>query len=279
MKYVFSGHESFACKSLWLKKGYDFINDNSHFGDPDSVVQLGVGKNMVASIRYWMRAFDIIRDDKLTGIADYIMDTETGKDPFLEDLGTLWLLHYLIVSHKEATIYHLLFIRLQRERKDFDRTQAINFVKRIMAEDNKMSQYNENTVRKDIGTLLLNYVRPTKPKTFEDYSNLLTDLDLIRTDADGKNYMFNIEGKRPVPWQIFLYAVINRKEDDNTVDYDVLQEIGLVFCMNDMEVITMCKNIVSHNTGSIVYSDVAGIRQLQFLTNITATEALDRYYA
>lgn len=23
--YSFSGHESFACKSLWLKKGYDFV--------------------------------------------------------------------------------------------------------------------------------------------------------------------------------------------------------------------------------------------------------------
>ena len=25
MKYTFSGHESFPCKALWLKKGYDFI--------------------------------------------------------------------------------------------------------------------------------------------------------------------------------------------------------------------------------------------------------------
>lgn len=25
MRYSFSGHESFHCKSLWLKKGYDFI--------------------------------------------------------------------------------------------------------------------------------------------------------------------------------------------------------------------------------------------------------------
>ena len=25
IKYTFSGHESFPCKSLWLKKGYDFV--------------------------------------------------------------------------------------------------------------------------------------------------------------------------------------------------------------------------------------------------------------
>ena len=28
IKYCFSGHESFPCKSLWLKKGYDFYGKN-----------------------------------------------------------------------------------------------------------------------------------------------------------------------------------------------------------------------------------------------------------
>lgn len=44
MRYSFSGHESFHCKSLWLKKGYDFICNKKHFADTDSVVELGVGK-------------------------------------------------------------------------------------------------------------------------------------------------------------------------------------------------------------------------------------------
>ena len=53
-KYVFSGHESFSCKQLWLKKGYDFLVNGNNFNAPDSVVKLGVGKNMVSSIRYWL---------------------------------------------------------------------------------------------------------------------------------------------------------------------------------------------------------------------------------
>ncbi len=32
VKYSFSGHESFACKSLWLKKGYDFVVQNMEGG-------------------------------------------------------------------------------------------------------------------------------------------------------------------------------------------------------------------------------------------------------
>lgn len=59
-RFSFSGHESFQCRSLWLKKGYDFINSGKSFNDEDAVVILGVGKNMVASIRYWMKAFDLL---------------------------------------------------------------------------------------------------------------------------------------------------------------------------------------------------------------------------
>lgn len=44
MRYCFSGHESFPCKSMWLKKGYDYWVDRNRFTDPDAVVKLGVGK-------------------------------------------------------------------------------------------------------------------------------------------------------------------------------------------------------------------------------------------
>ena len=277
-KYTFSGHESFTCKTLWLKKGYDFIRNNNSFNSPDSVVVLVVGKNMVASIRYWMRAFGLTENDEPLTIADYLFDSNQGKDPYMEDLGTLWLLHFLLVSTCEATLYHILFTQLQRERKIFDRQHVQNLVRRLMTEDGKQSLYNENTVKKDIGTLLLNYVLPQKAKALDDYSALLIDLDLIRMDADGKNFFFNVEGKRQIPWQVFLYAVIKSKGADMTVSYDTLQELGLMFCMNDMEVIEMCKTIVEHHEDTMAYSDVAGIRQLHFLKNLNEEGVLDEYY-
>lgn len=276
-RYTFSGHESFTCKTLWLKKGYDFINKDYNFNAPDAVVQLGVGKNMVASIRYWMRAFGMTKNDELTTLASYLLDTEKGKDPFIEDLGTLWLLHFMLVSCEEATLYNWLFVRLQKERKIFDRQNVVSFVHRLMVEDGKQSIYNENTVKKDIGVLLQNYVLPQKSKALDDYSALLIDLDLIRT-TDGKTYIFNIEGKRQIPWEIFLYAIINMKGKDNTVSYDLLQDIGLMFCMNDMEVIDMCKAIESHKRNNVRYSDTAGIRQLQFIDELNSEDILNEYY-
>ncbi len=277
-KYTFSGHESFPCKTLWLKKGYDFVATGKDFNSPDAVIGLGVGKNMVSSIRYWMKAFGLIQNDRLTPIAKYLFSADGGKDPFVEDLGTLWLLHFLLVNTGGATLYNLLFVQFQRERKSFERQHLLHFVKRIMSEEGKQNQYNENTVKKDIGTLLLNYVMPLKAKALDDYSSLLIDLDIIRPDSEGKKYQFNIEGKRQISWQIFLYAILVLKGNDNTVSYDLLQEIGLIFCMNDMEVIEMCKIIEAHHIDDVRYSDTAGIRQLQFLNEISSKEVLNEYY-
>lgn len=277
-RYIFSGHESFPCKSLWLKKGYDFIRNNYDFNAPDSVVQLGVGKNMVASIRYWMKAFGLTRNDELSPLAHYLFDTQNGKDPYIENLGTLWLLHYLLVSTGEATLYYLIFVELQKERKLFQRHHVANLVKRVMTEDGKQNLFNDNTVKKDIGTFLQNYVLPQKSKSLDDYGSLLIDLDIIRVDEEGKSYLFNIEGKRKIPWQIFLYAIIVSKGSENTISYDLLQDIGLSFCMSDIEVIEMCKDIEAHNSNDVRYSDTAGMRQLQFINEISRERVLNEYY-
>ncbi len=277
-KYTFSGHESFPCKTLWLKKGYDFVKEHGNWNDADSVVKLGVGKNMVASIRYWMRAFGLTQNDVLADIANYIFDSDNGKDPFIEDLGTLWLLHYLLVSTGEATLYKLIFTRFQRERLTFEREHLVSFVKRTMTEDGRLKTYNEKTVKKDVGVLLQNYVQPQKPQSMEDYSSLLIDLDLIRQSQDGKQYTFNVEGKRQLPLVILLFAIVNEKGDDNSVDYDTLQTIGNMLCLNDMEIINMLMALQVKYPDLLRYSDTAGLRQVQFLKNVSSEQVLTYYY-
>lgn len=279
-KYVFSGHESFSCRMLWPIKGYDYINDGNSFNDPNSVIMLGVGKNMVASIRYWLKALGLTEHDKPSTLAKYLFDEAQGKDRYLESLGTLWLLHFLLVVLNEATLYNILFLRYQKERKQFAKEQVLNFVKRLMAEDDRLKQFNSNTVGKDFGVLVQNYVQPSKPKSYEDYSSLLIDLNLIRNDNSDRGYVFNIEGKRTVPTEIFLYAVLWMKGSDRTVSYDTLQNVGLVFCMTDMEVIEMLQQIDREYSEYVQYSDNAGIRQLLFKEGkqMNPIDLLNRYY-
>ena len=279
-KYVFSGHESFSCRMLWPIKGYDYINDGNSFNDPNSVIMLGVGKNMVASIRYWLKALGLTEHDKPSTLAKYLFDEAQGKDRYLESLGTLWLLHFLLVVLNEATLYNILFLRYQKERKQFAKEQVLNFVKRLMAKDDRLKQFNSNTVGKDFGVLVQNYVQPSKPKSYEDYSSLLIDLNLIRNDNSDRGYAFNIEGKRTVPTEIFLYAVLWMKGSDRTVSYDTLQNVGLVFCMTDMEVIEMLQQIDREYSEYVQYSDNAGIRQLLFKEGkqMNPIDLLNRYY-
>lgn len=279
IKYTFSGHESFPCKSLWLKKGYDFVKRERNFNAPDTVIDLGVGKNMVSSIRFWLKSFGLYDGKDLSELADYLFDEVAGRDKYMEDLATLWLLHFMIVTSDEATLYDWLFRGLQKERKEFDRAQVLSYVKRRLLEDNKYSLFNENTVKKDIGVLLLNYVIPQKASSNEDYSSLLLDLDLIRMDSDNnKVYFFNIEGKRQVTPEIFFYGLVKLKGEERTVPYELLQELGLIFCMSDLETISMLKYIAEKYSNFVNYSDVAGIRQMQFIQDIDPMMVLNNYY-
>ena len=281
MRYSFSGHESFPCKSLWLKKGYDFVVAGNDFNSPEAVIGLGVGKNMVASIRYWLRVFGITENDKPTPLANYLFNDESGKDKYLEDIATLWLLHFNLIFSEDATLYKMFFCGVQRERTHFEREQVLTYVKLRMVEANKATLFNPNTVKKDIGVLLQNYTLPRKAQSNEDFSSLMIDLDLIRQNAEGKGYYFNVDGKRVVTKEIFLYALLKLKEDegDNTISFDTIQErVGLAFCMQDFETIEMLKQLASIYSKYFAYSDMAGIKQVQFTQDLDVKQVLDDYY-
>ena len=280
-KYPFSGHESFPCKSLWLKKGYDFVVAGNDFNTPEAVIGLGVGKNMVASIRFWLKAFGITVNDRVSWIGDYLFDEHSGKDKYLEDIATLWLLHFNLVFSEEATLYKMFFCGVQRERTHFEREQVLNYARLKMVDVGKPALFNPNTVKKDIAVLLQNYTLPRKAHSNEDFSSLLIDLDLIRQSSEGRDYYFNVDGKRNVTKEVFLYGLqmLKEQEGDNTIAFDTIQEkVGLVFCMQDYETIAMLKLLASEYGQYLAYNDVAGIKQIQFTKDLDAKQVLDNYY-
>lgn len=278
IKYSFSGHESFYCKSLWLKKGYDFISENKDFNALNAVVELGIGKNMVSSLRFWMRAFGLFDEGKPTLIADYLFDNMTGKDPYIEDLGTLWLLHYLLVKSDLASIYKLFFIDFHKEKNnEFTREQLQYFLKRKNAETPYGHLYNENTVKRDIGVLLQNYVMPQKEKPNEDFSALLINLNLIKHSED-KTFYFNTKGKNELTPEIFFYAIIDDKKDEQIVSFDRLMDLALIFCLTKTELIDTIQFLVKKYPQVLRYTDDGGIKQLFFLEELDKTVVLETYY-
>ena len=280
IKYTFSGHESFYCKSLWLKKGYDFVKAGNNFNDEDAVVHLGVGKNMVSSIRYWLRTFGFLDEGSLTNIADYLFNNENGKDPYIEDLGTLWLLHYMLAKTELASIYKLFFVDFHKEKNnEFTREQLQFFLKRKNSETAYVNLYNENTVKRDIGVLLQNYVMPKQDKPNEDFAALLLNLNLIRqSDIENKTLYFNMKGKSELVPEIFLYAIIDDKKEEQIVSFDKLMDLALIFCLSKTELIDMILLLEERYSKQLRYTDDGGIKQLFFLQEIDKNAVLEKYY-
>ena len=280
IRYTFSGHESFYCKSLWLKKGYDFVSANKDFNASNAVVDLGVGKNMVSSIRYWLRAFGLLDEGNPTNIADYLFNNENGKDPYIEDLGTLWLLHYMLIKTDFASIYSLFFVDFHKEKNnEFTREQLQLFIKRKNAETAYANLYNENTVKRDIGVLLQNYIIPKQDKSNEDFAALLLNLNLIRqSEVENKTLYFNAKGRVELVPEVFLYAIIDDKKEELIVPFDRLMDLSLIFCLSKIELIDTILLLVEKYPKSLRYTDDGGIKQLFFLQEIDKSEVLEKYY-
>ncbi len=276
-KYSFSGHESFFCKPLWLKKAYDAMNEGVNFTSPNAVASLGVGKNMVASIRFWFRAFGLSTNDIPTPFAVSLFDTEKGYDPYLEDEGTLWLLHYYLLTQEVASLYHLTFLDFQREKREFDRNQLQAFIKRKCNVPEQRNVYNENTIKKDIGVLLHNYVAPSDIRSNEDFSAIFLDLGLINALGSDR-YAFNDIEPSHIHPDILLYALLEYKGKDNTISLDGMQEVALIFGLSLTNLIELLREVVAQHPEDLFYTDNSGVKNLQFIHDIDAAAVLNHYY-
>lgn len=288
-KLSFSGHESFICKQFWLKKVYDFSKSSAKFSEDVAVVDLGVGKNMVASLRFWGKAFGVLEEnDHSTPIADFIFDDE-GQDPYLEDIGTIWLLHYLLVKTDKASVYSLVFNEFRKERVEFTKEQLHSFLKR-KCEESGTNQYNSNTINSDISVFFRNYLKPTKDEKSEiedDFTGVLLDLDLLkhtkqRTES-GLISFYKIEGQErfDLPYQIVLYCILDNYPNQQTLTFrELLTGInspGVVFALNAEGLYNKLIQITD-NYKQVNYSETAGNQILQFKSRLKPENVLNDYY-
>lgn len=237
-KLTFSGHESFACKQFWLKKGYDFAKSGQKFSDDTAVIDLGVGKNMVNSIRFWANAFGVIENKSEAGrIGNYLLGDD-GKDTYLEDIGSVWLLHYNLVKNNHASIYQIVFNEFQNERSEFTKTHLHNFLKK-KCEEVSPKFYNKNTIDRDITVFLKNYLKPEKKRTeIEDnFAGLLHELNLLEKvlrekttleEANDKSkgkewyYFIRKDEKDTLPKEILLYAILDSFAEKSSISFKEL---------------------------------------------------------
>lgn len=281
-RYTFSGHETFPCRNLWLKNGFDFAVEGN-FNAPDAVVSLGVGKNMVSSIRYWLKAFGMSKDDQPTNLARHLFG-DNGWDPYCEDELTLWLLHYQLVKTDEASIYKMVFLDYQRRNREFDKQQLQSFVEAACKRDDY--DVNSSTLAKDINVLLQNYVYPENVTDPEKCSNLLMNLHLIRyigkerriNERNAEIYVFADVKPEDVPEEVILYALLDYRHHEKTLSNDVLADIALTFCMSMNKLTKVLEYLAQSYPDVITYTDNSGIRNVHFTDDVNALKILDNYY-
>lgn len=217
-KPSFTGHQTFALRSGWLKKGIDALQSQGHdaFSRDDALVTLGVGKNMVQSIRHWVVATRMAADRRdarsremdITRLGKALFgDTETGGwDPFLEDDGTLWFLHWQLAG-PGSQAFSWIWTFNEMRHAEFAKATLIESVENAAAM--RMSKPpGRETLTRDLECLLHTYIAPEADAASLDTIDCpLNSLGLIRQGA-GQQLRFRIGPKPTLPTEVFFYAMM-----------------------------------------------------------------------
>jgi hypothetical protein len=232
-RYSFSGHESFPLRYAWLSKGVlGILSRADLFTLGDAPVLLGVGKNMVSSIRHWCLALGMIEVEGRTGAA-HATDLGTrffapdGWDPFLEDIGTLWLLHWLLARGGErASTWYLAFT--QWNTSAFTREELTSWLMDVVRES-ATTRATPSSLRRDVDVFVRSYTQahPTRDLSLEDtFDCPLVELGLIQ-EVEPRLFVFT-RGSRPsLPDEIFAFALLDfwdrRFTQQRTLSFEAVQ--------------------------------------------------------
>lgn len=204
---VFARHETFHPRYGWLKKGFDAANsDPEVFIRKDAHVTLGVGKNMVRSIRYWCHAFKLLAEDPTPSGRNrgsrpsefgQLLMGERGLDPYLENLGSLWLLHWQLLKEPclATAWWYTFFVHARPEVSVNELTAGLSeYVDRKFP----TARTAESSLRKDASCIIRMYGEvPTGSEVSEESIHCpFAELALIRPGVDPKTYSFRV-GTKP----------------------------------------------------------------------------------
>lgn len=273
----FSGHESFPLRYAWPKKCVDAVlRDPEVFSADEAMVTLGVGKNMVKSLRHWGLATRIIEADptdargrtlRVSELGQLIF-AEGGSDPFLEDPRTLWLLHWVICSHREkCTTWAWAFGVLDRQA--FTRDEIV----RELVKADLGARVTAASLARDVDVFLRTYVpsRSGRGMPVEDtLDGPLVELRLLRERPGEKRYEF-VRGPKPsLDAVTFGFAMLEfwqrvAADRESLSVEEVLHHHaspGRIFKLDPDSTMSRLESAEQWSSGALVFDDTAGLRQL-----------------
>ena len=293
MATKFRASETFFIRKGWLSKGMRYVSQK-----PDVFVDkkenpmdvLGIGANMVKSLRYWLQAVGLTSESSKGKRIQKL--TDFGKlvhkhDPYTEELGTLYLLQYKLVTGEDmAPAWYYFFNEFtlsEFNREDF-LEQIQNYLK---MKDTKVAL---RSLSDDFACIISTYIpkyksNPTKDSPENNITCPLGELGLIDIlGKDGGNVLYrkSIPSVRNFnPWVIL--AVIsdqaNGKEEIGLNDLlNGKRNIGKVFNLDSISMLEILHEV--EKIGEIKIIRTAGLDVIR-LTNAKRTfiECVENYYA
>lgn len=285
----FRGHETFFIRKGWLHKGMKNIqNDAALFinKEPLPVDVLGMGNNMVKSLRYWMQVVGLTTEPKSGKRLQQV--TDLGKimynnDPYFEELGTLWLLHYNLAKNIEnATSWYFFFNEFQmQEFKKEDFCLALKKYASIHSE----SEIAESSFESDFDCLMGTYISRAKsnPEKIHPENNIdspLGELNLVDIkDKREKIYTKVIPPKASIHPLIALAIIVDNAENKEIKIQTLLKEknhIGKLFNLDMISLMDLLNKI--ERMGYISVIRTAGLDVVRIKTEWTFLECVEQYY-
>lgn len=285
----FRAHDTFFIRKGWLNKGLRNVNADAGVfmgskGNPMDV--LGIGANMVKALRYWLQAVRLT-SEPATGRKEQTF-TEFGNvvfenDPYIEEMGTLWLLHYQLASNKdEATAWYYFFNEFKASEftKDDFVKQLSNYV-RINGEE-----VSERSLEDDYNCIINTYVSRMKsnPEKVQPESNIdcpFGELGLIDIANKKEKLYRKATPKKDLIHPLVVLAVIldqaNGKEEIkiSSIQNDPCN-VGKIF---NLDIITLTALLYKIELmGYIKVIRTAGLDVIRITKDTSFIECIKDYY-
>jgi hypothetical protein len=296
----FAGHESFALRFAWLRKGYDAIaGEPAFFGADDAMTRLGTGKNMVRAVRHWGLACGVWsevegsrgREVEPTEFGHRLLAPD-GWDPFLEETGSLWALHARLATCLDrATSITWAFSRPAGDR--FHRDELVAELESL-ARAHDARRTPSGTIRRDVEVFIRMYLRTRAGS--DGYGEDVLDspfvqLGLMRPGPDRGSCEFVTGEHLTLPDAVFEAALIDyllhlRATSAGVITVDELlyapMSPGRIFRLSDRALTSRLARIAHARAERWRFDETAGLRQLYVATTLAERDdlaVLDAHYA
>ncbi len=285
---TFSGHETFVLRSNWLKKGYDTLQHSPDlFSRKDAYVKLGVGKNMVHSIRYWGRVCNVFTRQadgsyEATPLGKQLL-ADDGWDPFLVTPASWWLLHWTIASRPEAAVSWFYTFNLLRGG-EFTIAQLAAQIQSL-AMEHSWRPPSTTTIERDLDCMVRCYIPPAQEQLDMALEDILlcplTELGLMQTIPGHRIYRLRKGPQPTLPDHLVAYAILHMllEKQQQTISFRELayapRSPGRLFCLDEDGLLDRLYRIEDVTDSKAYYSEQAGIRQVSWREEINQEQGAD----